>query len=310
MGTLIGHVGPGFGFLIIGLWQLFNHIKLYCQHPKSYRPPIWFPAPRVRHLELYLIMMGGWTSILMELFIGPSRHQPLDPTDWTIPSNHLHNFEHATISFTIFAYAAFALHFDRVRLRAGGTLSFLLGALAFAVELLLSYLHSTDHAGVEWQYHWLLQIAIAVSLITTVMGIPFPRSFAVGFVRSVSVVFQGVWFNVLGIMLYTPRFIPKGCSLETDDGRFVVPCKGHLSLHRAKALVNLEFSWTLIAVVAFSMWFYLYLAKKYPELAEYECLAEKVDQEDGIWKSPKIEEENPDSFADVGKWLKPKDLER
>ncbi|CAA6658671.1 unnamed protein product [Spirodela intermedia] len=291
MGTLVGHVAPGFGFLIIGLWQLFNHIKLYCQRPKSYRPPIWFPAPRVRHLELYLIMMGGWTSILMELFIGPSRHQPLDPTDWTIPSNHLHNFEHATISFTIFTYAAFALHFDR---------------------LLLFYLHSTDHAGVEWQYHWLLQVVISVSLITTVMGIGFPTSFTVGFVRSLSAVFQGVWFNVLGIMLYTPRFIPKGCSLQSDDGRLVVPCDDHLALHRAKALVNLQFAWSLIAVVAFSMWFYFYLAKKYPEVPEYKCLAAKGDQEDYLWESPKKMhvEEKPDNFLDVGKLLKPKDLER
>ncbi|CAA6658670.1 unnamed protein product [Spirodela intermedia] len=295
MGTLVGHVAPGFGFLIIGLWQLFNHIKLYCQRPKSY------PLPH-HDGRLDLHTNGA--------LYRPSRHQPLDPTDWTIPSNHLHNFEHATISFTIFTYAAFALHFDRVRLRAGGTLSFLLGALAFAVELLLFYLHSTDHAGVEWQYHWLLQVVISVSLITTVMGIGFPTSFTVGFVRSLSTVFQGVWFNVLGIMLYTPRFIPKGCSLQSDDGRLVVPCDDHLALHRAKALVNLQFAWSLIAVVAFSMWFYFYLAKKYPELAEYECLAEKVDQEDGIWKSPKIEEENHDSFADVGKWLKLKDLER
>ena len=280
MGSLVGHVGPGLGFLIIGLWHLFNHTKLYCRRPNSYRPPLWFPAWKLRHFELYLIMIVSWTSILMELFIGPSqKHQPLDPADWTIPSNHLHNFEYATISFSIFTYAAFALYFDCSKANAR-TLDLLLASLAFAVEFLLFYLHSTDHAGVEWQYHRLLLIAISVSLITTLMGIGYPRSFSVGFIRSVSVVFQGVWFNVLGIMLYTPRFIPKGCSLQSDDGRLVVPCEDHLSLHRAMALVNLQFTWCLIVVVGFSVWFYVFMAQRLPQVQEYESVSKKEENSD------------------------------
>lgn len=312
MGTLVGHVAPGFVFLVIGLWQLFNHIKLYCQHPKSYRPPIWFPAPKVRHLELYFIMTGSAIYMIMELFFANSRHHPLDPADWTIPSNHIHNFEHVTISSAIFIYAAFALHLDRVRLRAGGALSFLLGALALTVELLIFYLHSTDHAGVEWQYHLLLLIAIEVCLITTVMGIGFPTSFAVSFVRSASVFLQGTWYINLGVMLYTPRFISKGCTLQSDDGHLVYSCADHLALHRAKALVNLQFAWCLIAVAAFSLCFYVYMANKYPEVPEYESQAAKGDQEDYFWESPKKMdlEEKADNFLDVAKLFKPKDVKR
>ncbi|KAL2339140.1 hypothetical protein Fmac_013586 [Flemingia macrophylla] len=53
-------------------------------------------------------MAGTTASVAMELFIGPQRHHPLDP-DGTIPSNHLHNFEHSSISITFFLYAACAI---------------------------------------------------------------------------------------------------------------------------------------------------------------------------------------------------------
>ncbi|PKI43155.1 hypothetical protein CRG98_036461 [Punica granatum] len=118
MGALVGHVAPGFGFFVIGLWHLFNHIRLHARGPSSYSSPPWFPSPRVRYLELYMIMFGCSMSIAMELFIGPDRHQPLDP-DGTIPSNHLHNFEHSLISLSFFTYAAFAIVLDRVLIPKG-----------------------------------------------------------------------------------------------------------------------------------------------------------------------------------------------
>jgi len=113
MGTLVGHVAPGFGFFIIGLWHLFNHIKLYARYPNSYTSPPWFPTSRFKYLELFLIMAGCSASIAMELFIGPDRHQPLDP-DGTIPSNHLHNFEHSSISMTFLVYAALPLFLTKL----------------------------------------------------------------------------------------------------------------------------------------------------------------------------------------------------
>ncbi|KAJ6944677.1 hypothetical protein NC652_009896 [Populus alba x Populus x berolinensis] len=104
MGTLVGHVAPGFAFLALGLWHLFSHIKLHAQQPNSYTSSPWFPTSRLRYLELFLIMLCSSISVSMELFIGPRSHQPFD-TDGTIPSNHLHNFEHSSISITFFVYA-------------------------------------------------------------------------------------------------------------------------------------------------------------------------------------------------------------
>nr|CAD1826163.1 unnamed protein product [Ananas comosus var. bracteatus] len=225
--------------------------------PGSYRARPWFPAPLARYLEPALIIAGSLASIAMELFIGPEAHQPLD-SDGSIPSNHLHNFEHASISLSLLLYAAFAIHLDRDRRRSSTTttttqgaarslardaLTLLLAAAALAQELLIFHLHSADHMGVEGQYHWLLQCVVAVSLATTLLGIAHPASFAVAFVRSVSLVLQGVWFVAMGVMLWTPSLIPKGCFLNYEEGHHVVRCRDADALGRAKSLVNLQFSW-------------------------------------------------------------------
>ncbi|XP_047046792.1 transmembrane protein 45B-like [Lolium rigidum] len=268
MGTLVGHVAPGAGFLLIGLWQLFNHIRLFSLRPSSYAAPVWFPARRVRHLELILVIVGTAASILMELVIGPAKHQPFDD-DGTIPSDHLHNFEHASISLALLAYAAVTIHLDRVRAPMRDAVSQLVAAAAFAQQLLIFHLHSADHMGVEGQFHWLLQGVIAVTLATTLLGIPFPRSFVVSLVRSASLVLQGVWFVVMGVMLWTPALIPKGCFLNFEEGHEVVRCRTDEALHRAKSLVNLQFSWYLTATVVFVVVFYLQVSRLYPEEPQY-----------------------------------------
>ncbi|EPS63559.1 hypothetical protein M569_11225, partial [Genlisea aurea] len=275
MGTLIGHVGPGIGFTIIGLWHLYNNIKLHARNPKSFKSSPWFPAPGIRYLELYLIIAGTLASISMELFIGPDRHQPLDD-DGTIPSNHLHNFEHSNISLAFLAYALLSVLLDRLSPPAKFELTHLLGAAALGQMLLLFHLHSADHMGVEGQYHWLLQIAIFVSLATALLGIRSPESFAVSFVRSASILFQGIWLAAMGIMLWTPRFIPKGCFMNLEEGHRVVRCRGDGALERAKSLVNIEFSWYVLGVVVFSTAFYLLLARK----TEYRFLPELQTAED------------------------------
>ncbi|KAJ4801019.1 hypothetical protein LUZ62_052265 [Rhynchospora pubera] len=279
MGTLVGHVAPGCGFLLIGLWHFFSHIRLFSVRPKSYVAPPWFPSPLLRHLELILIILGSLASISMELFIGPEKHQPFDD-DGTIPSNHLHNFEHASISLTFLIYAAFTIYFDRIKMKERDAMSQFLGAIAFAQQLLIFHLHSADHMGVEGQYHWLLQTVIAISLATTLLNIPFPKSIMVSFVRSVSIAFQGIWFIVMGIMLWTPSLIPKGCYLNIEEDHQVMRCHTTEALHRAKSLVNIQFSWYMTGTVVLAILGYVYLTKFYPEEPDYLPLVRKTDEED------------------------------
>lgn len=286
MGTLVGHVAPGFGFLLIGLWHLFNHIKLHALNPKSYKGPSWFPSAKFKYLELVLIMAGSTASVAMELFIGPERHQPLDP-DGTIPSNHLHNFEHSSISMTFFLYASCAIILDRAHVEAQFGLTQFLGATAFAQELLLFHLHSSDHMGPEGQFHLMFQILVFVSLSTTLIGIGLPNSFFVNFVRSLSIFSQGLWKIVMGFMLWTPSLIPKGCFLNDENGHKVVRCSSHEALHRANSLVHIEFSWFIIAVTIFAVSLYLVLANVYGEKVHYFSLENEDEGLNDEVESPK-----------------------
>ncbi|XP_031257680.1 transmembrane protein 45B-like [Pistacia vera] len=279
MGSLIGHVVPGFAFLLLGLWHLFNHIKLHSLHPKSYKSTTWFPSPKIKYLELFFIMLGSSISIAMELVIGPRKHHPFD-SDGTIPSNHLHNFEHATISLTFFTYAAFTILLDRNCCKSQHALAHFLGAIAFTEEFLLFHLHSTDHMGLEGHYHFLLQLIILVSLTTTILGICLPKSFMVSFVRSASIFFQGVWLIMIGLMLWNPKYIPKGCFLHYEEGHQVVRCHKEEALHRAKSLVNIEFSWVLVGITIFLVFLYVVLEKHYGEQVEYGKVSGKDEYSD------------------------------
>ncbi|KAK1699582.1 hypothetical protein QYE76_016279 [Lolium multiflorum] len=266
--SLVGHVASGGGFLVIGLWQLFNHIRLFALRPSSYVAPVWFPARGVRHLELMLIIVGAATSILMELFVSPRKHQPFDD-EGSIPSVHLHNLEHASIAIALLVFAAVTIHMDRVSSPMRDAVSQLVATAALTQELLLFHLHSSDHVGVEGQFHWLLQPVIAVTLAATVLWFPCPRSFAVSLVRSASIVFQGVWLIVMGVMLWTPDLVSEGCFLNLEKGRAVVRCHTDDALARAKSLVSLQFSWYMTGIVLFVVVLYLQLNKVYHEEPRY-----------------------------------------
>ncbi|KAK2970056.1 hypothetical protein RJ640_006529 [Escallonia rubra] len=267
MGSFLGHAAPGFGFLFIGLWHLFNHIRLHALHPNSYTSLPWFPSSKIRYLELFLIMGGCSISVSTELFIGH-----LLDNDGTIPSTHLRRFEHSSISMSLFIYSSFAIIIDQIGPKAQYGLTQLLGAIAFAQQLLLFHLHSNYHMGVEAQYHMLLQIALFVTLITTFMIIGYPKSFLVSFIRSLSILFQGLWLIVMGLMIWTPALLPKGCFKKLEKDRHVIRCHGDEVLERAKSIVNIQFSWYLMGVTIFAVSLYLALIKIYPEKVEYESL--------------------------------------
>ncbi|XP_020209548.1 transmembrane protein 45A [Cajanus cajan] len=310
MGTLVGHVAPGLAFLLIGLWHLFNHTKLHALNPTSYTAQPWFPTPKLRHLELLLIMAASTASISMELFIGPDRHQPFDP-DATIPSNHLHNFEHASISLAFLLYAASALLLDHFRPPSKQALTQLLAAVAFAQQLLLFHLHSADHTGPEGQYHSLLQLLVFISLSTTLLGIPITHSFLLSFLRSLAILFQGIWLFVMGLMLWTPGLVPKGCFINQEEGHQVVRCSDHASLHRALSLVNILFSWFVIGVTAFGVAFYLAFVKFYGQQKPPYFALDTVDKlSDDVESQKRSVAANPKSFIHVATNFSPLDIER
>ncbi|ESQ29956.1 hypothetical protein EUTSA_v10012170mg [Eutrema salsugineum] len=244
MDSPFGHVG--IGFLLIGLWHLFNNIKEFCLNPNTFSSSPWFPSSKLRYLELYSIMVSLSIMIVGQLFIRPMRHHPFD-LDGTIPSSHLHTTTTKGLAF--FASAA-----------------------AFAQQIFLFHLHSADHMAIERLYHFPFQFVIFFSLITTLttkksmyylMSIAMPKCFITSFVRSSSIAFQGVWFVVMGFMLCPPSLIPIGCFFHVEKYREMVRCSSQEVLHRAKSLINIEFSWLFVVFTIFIMTLYLILAGVY-----------------------------------------------
>ncbi|GLJ23757.1 hypothetical protein SUGI_0450580 [Cryptomeria japonica] len=266
MGTFVGHVLPGLGFMLIGLWHLLNTITNYAQSPWEFHTRPWFPAKFrgrvVKHLELLAILAGSCLSISAELFIGPKRHQPL-ADDWTIPPDHLNNFEHSSISLFFLIYAAVAIYVDRHEIHVPHGMLHVVAALAFSQELLLFHLHSADHMGAEGQYHWLLQLIVLLSLVSTILEVPFPKSFLMAMVRSMSILFQGLWFVHMGLVLWIPMFVPKGCKMNAEHGHVVVRCENQGADMRAKALANLQFNWYLASLLIFTLVLYVKMMQRY-----------------------------------------------
>lgn len=277
----IGHILPGAGFFAVGLWHLFNHVRLFSQRPDSYVAPVWFPVTGARYLELALVIAGSALEFVLEMFVDHSTFLPFD-ADGSIPADRLHNHEHAIICLALIVYAGGAVHLDRARAPGRRELCLLLVAVVFAQELLVFHFHSTTHDGVEGQFHWILEVVVAACLGTALLGVGFPRSFAVSLARSACIMFHGVWLAVIGAMVWVPSMVPKGCSLVREDGRDTMRCHDKASLHRARALVNLQFGWYLSFLTVFVLAIYLYVCSKYPaeQQAYARLLPKAVDEEE------------------------------
>lgn len=93
--------------------------------------------------------------------------------------------------------------------------------------------------------------------------------------------------------------------MNDEDGHWVVRCRSEEALHRAKSLVNIEFSWIFASVVACSMLFYLLLSRRYAEEAEYlKAGGDDDESEDFDLESDKR------SFVSLERGMRNIDLER
>lgn len=252
MGTFLGHFLPGLAFAILGVWHTVNTVRDYKLRGPSggFRSSTWFPFPSplrgLRRLELYLLLSFSALAIADQLVDLPILALRLHPD----------SLEHATMYLHLAVYASVALAADASGRRNDGGVGDVVAALAasvFGQELFLLRFHSADHAGLEGHYHWLLQLAVAASLVASAAAAVLPRSFAVAVVRSASVLLQGLWFVVMGFALWVPALVPSGCHAVEQQGmsaQSAVACATEAAARRAVVLANLQFSWALAAVWA------------------------------------------------------------
>ncbi|XP_047073056.1 transmembrane protein 45B-like [Lolium rigidum] len=252
MGTFLGHFVPGLAFAILGMWHMLNTIKAYkLKGTSGFRSATWFPFPSplpgLKHLELYLLLAFSALAIVDQLVDLPLLALSLQPD----------TLEHATMYLHLGVYASVALAADVAASPSSsphhGALSDVVTALAasvFGQELFLLRLHSADHVGLEGHYHWLMQLVVTASLVLTSATVVLPRSFPVAVVRSATVLFQGLWFVVMGFVLWVPSLVPTGCHGAEGSAAMhsAVACSTKEATRRAMAMANLQFSWVLAAV--------------------------------------------------------------
>ncbi|XP_051142766.1 uncharacterized protein LOC127259457 [Andrographis paniculata] len=288
MGDSKGHITNGTAFCILAIWHFFNLLKLQQVQSKSNSRtslPVWFPSSPIRYLELLFIMVASSISFYMEVFTGSHHHGPL-AADGSFLSEHIPHLEHAVFALAIFVYAFAALLLDKIPNPSNHAFTNSLAAVAFAVELFTFHLHSTDHIGLEGRYHWLFQIVIFTTLATTLLGIGSGESFVIGYLRSISLLFQGVWLINTGFMLWTPWLIPKGCFMnkEKKNGHSAVRCHTVEALNRAKGLATLQFSYCALIIVSLTLATYLVFVKARGLNGQDQSSAEGCDEVDAEQK--------------------------
>ncbi|XP_030525097.1 transmembrane epididymal protein 1 [Rhodamnia argentea] len=270
MGTFLGHLVPGLALTLLGLWHIVNISRNYLLKGSSnFKSRFWHPftasAPIFKHSELVLVFSFSIFAILTQVVGFPVIHFAFE----------LDSIEHATMFLHLAVFSGFAL-LAEINHKTE-TLSGVVGVLAasvFGQELLLLHFHSADHVGLEGHYHWLLQLVVLVSFVSSLAATCFPTSFPASLVLAISVIFQGCWFINMGFFLWIPEFVPKGCTAQSihPSGELVhsaVTCSSSDADSRARALANLQFSWILAGILFSTGSLCLKLAGKCPESGQH-----------------------------------------
>ncbi|KAJ0010385.1 hypothetical protein Pint_34533 [Pistacia integerrima] len=280
MGTFVGHLVPGLALTVLGLWHTINTIRAYClKGSNNFKARFWFPfngpSSKLKHLELIFILCFSLLAIFMQVLDFPFLHLAFK----------LDNFEHATMFLHLAIFAGFTLCADITH--SSDILSGVPGMLVasvFGQELFLIHFHSANHVGLEGHYHWLLQLIVFISFVAAISATSFPNNFLAALVVSISVVFQGCWFVNMGFNLWSPEFVPQGCSMQlaeevSSNMHGAVICASHEADFRARGLANLQFSWVLSGILVFTGSVCLMLARKYAprcQSTQYEQLHSRV----------------------------------